>query len=371
MSFAALARYLTVPLQAAPLLLIAIFSILLSFSTRGGLFGLPLALIVLSWFFKYAFALLDAVTDGAKEPPVLSIEMINPVSEQRSLALLIIVVGIFFASDAASYWFGPMLGALLGLAIVFVLPAIIAVQGATGSLLQSLNLQRCLRLIGRLGNDYVLIIACAGVLLTASVLVMRAGWLPLFVRLAVGMYAWLAFFAVIGGVLFERRLDIGLDAAHAVERSDARAAAELDQQRSRLLDRIYAEWRGGSHITACNTVTELLRESATPAMELQWLYEKTRDWPDVRLASQLAQAWLPYLLEAKQTGRVLEVLKERLTKDANFRPATSQQVLRCVRLARDGGERRIARQLLQDFAVRFPDDSLRAMADELLTELER
>jgi len=370
MSFAALTRYLLVPLQTAPLLLIAIFSVLLSFSTGGGLLGLPLALIVLSWFFKYAFALLDSVTDGAKEPPVLSAEMINPVSEQRSLVLLIIVVGIFFASDAATYWFGPLFGAFLGIAIVFVLPAIVAVQGATGSLLQSLNLHRCLRLIGRLGNDYVLIIACAGVLLVVAVIAMRMSWLPLFLRLAVAMYAWLALFAVIGGVLFERRLDIGLEAAHSPERVDAKEATELNQQRNRLLDRIYAEWRGGSHITACNTVTELLRQSNEPGQELQWLYEKTREWPDVRLASQLAQAWIPYLFEAKQPGRVLDVLKERLAKDANFRPATSQQVLRSARLARDGGERRIARQLLHDFAVRFPNDSLRAVAEDLRSELE-
>jgi hypothetical protein len=371
MNVAALSRYLALPLKTAPLLLIAIFSLLLSFAARAGLFGLPLTLILMSWFFKYAFALLDRTTDGALEPPVLSIEMINPVSEQRSLVLLIVIIGIFFVSDAASYWFGPLLGALLAFAIVFVLPAIIGVQGATGSLLQSLNLHRCLRLIGRLGRDYALIVICAAALLGIAFVLARIESLPLIARLAFSMYAWLAMFAVIGGVLFERRLDIGLDAAHSLERIDAKQAADVERERDRLMDRIYAEWRGGSHITACMTVTELLRHSSAPGDELEWLYAKTSKWPDPRLPNQLAQAWLPYLLAAKRNGRVLEVLKERLGADTSFRPATSQQVLRCVRLARDGGERNVARTLLDDFAERYPNDTLQVVAEDLRSQLER
>jgi hypothetical protein len=138
-----------------------------------------------------------------------------------------------------------------------------------------------------------------------------------------------------------------------------------------VIDRIYAEWRGGSHITACNTITELLRNSAAPDEELAWLYARTAGWPDQRLSSQLAQAWLPHLLAAKHNGRALELLKERLAADPTFRPATSTDVLRCARLARDGGERKTARLLLQGFTERFPGDALQPAAAELAHELER
>lgn len=371
MTLAALKKYLLLPLSIAPLMLIVIFSLLLGFATRGGLLGLPLALIVLSWFFKYAFVLLDHTVDGAKEPPVLSVEMINPANEQRSLILLIMVTGIFFASDAATYWFGPILGVLLGLVLVGILPAIIGVQGVTGSLLQSLNVHRCVRLIAHLGRDYVLIIASATVLLTAATAIASIDAMPLLLRIAFAMYAWLVLFALIGGVLFERRLDIGLEAAYSPERYDDKAGRELDRERDRQIDLIYAEWRGGAHINACKTINELLTKSRAPADELEWLYAKTAAWPDPRLPNQLAQAWLPYLLEAKRNGRVLEVLKERLGFDATFRPATSNELLRCARLARDGGERRTARLLLQGFATAFPDDPLQKVAAELSEELER
>jgi hypothetical protein len=362
---------LAMPLKTAPLMLIAIFSVMLVFASRAGLFGLPLSLILMSWFFKYAFVLLDHATDGVEEPPVLSVEMINPASEQRSLVLLILVVGLFFVSNAATYWFGPALGALLGITLVLILPAIVGVQGATGSLLQSLNLHRCVRLIARLGRDYVLLIASAAALLTVAVVIARTSSIPLLARLAFDMYAWLALFALIGRVLFERRLDIGLDAAVSPERLDESASAESDRERDRVIDRIYAEWRGGAQMSACKTITDLLQQSATPGEELEWLYAKTAAWPDVRLPNQLAQAWLPYLFEAKRHGRVLEVLKERLAADPAFRPQTSTDLLRCVRLARDGGERKTARALLQGFAERYPNDSLQSVAADLTSQLER
>jgi hypothetical protein len=185
------------------------------------------------------------------------------------------------------------------------------------------------------------------------------------------MYAWLALFALIGGVLFERRLDIGLDAAYSLERIDAKAAAEIDHERDRIIDRLYAEWRGGAHINACRTITQLLAQSKSPSDELEWLYAKTAAWPDTRLPNQIAQAWLPLLLESKRHGRVLEVLGERLNADPRFRPRTSNELLRCVRLACEGGERKTARALLQGFDEHFPNDPLHQVARTLSSQLQR
>ena len=101
------------------------------------------------------------------------------------------------------------------------------------------------------------------------------------------------------------------------------------------------------------------------------MYEKSATWPDPRLANQLVQAWLPALFEAKRNGRVLEVIKQRLSVDPTFRPATSNELLRCVRLARDGGERRVARELLTNFERHYPSDALLPIARELDQQLER
>src|SRR5262245_3959407 len=73
MQASAVLRYLALPLRGAAAVLIAVFALLLLVAIKARWLGIPLALLLLSWFFKYAFVLLDHVTDGAIEPPVLSI----------------------------------------------------------------------------------------------------------------------------------------------------------------------------------------------------------------------------------------------------------------------------------------------------------
>jgi hypothetical protein len=82
MGAAAIFRYLAVPLRTAPLLLIGTFSVLLMVALKAGFLGIPLGLILLSWFSKYSFILMDHAAEGAAEPPVLSIEMVNLLSER-------------------------------------------------------------------------------------------------------------------------------------------------------------------------------------------------------------------------------------------------------------------------------------------------
>ena len=79
-------RYLLFPLRGAALVLVVSFTLGQVLAVRAGLLGIPLAVILVSWFFKYCFVLLDAIVAGEEEPPVLSAEMVNPVSEQRPLA---------------------------------------------------------------------------------------------------------------------------------------------------------------------------------------------------------------------------------------------------------------------------------------------
>ena len=91
-------RYLALPLRSASFVLVAIFSVLIAFAASGGVLGIPLAAIISSWFLKYAFALLDRVADGETEPPVLSYEMVHPLSEQRPLATAALLYGIYIGT---------------------------------------------------------------------------------------------------------------------------------------------------------------------------------------------------------------------------------------------------------------------------------
>ena len=378
MGATAILRYLAIPLRTAPLLLIGTFSVLLLVATKAGFFGIPLGLILLSWFSKYSFVLMDHLADGVVEPPVLSIEMVNPLTEQRPMILLLMTIGLFYASDAASYWVGERGALVLMIAVGAILPAVVAVQGATGTVVQSLNPRRVLGLIARLRGDYVLIlgfIALVGLLARFVVESSIGDALPLVVRIVLLLYAGLAMFSLIGGVLFERRLDIGLEDVHTPQSVDKSVDTSEDDApdervRDREIDRIYAEWRGGAHANAWKTVLAIVGESADQMAELRWLYQRAAQWPDGRLADRLARELLPRLLAQRSTGEALDLVRERLKKDARFRLASSADLLTLVHLARTAGDRATARLLLHDFSKLYPGDPAQAVVDRLNTQLQ-
>jgi hypothetical protein len=375
MGAAAIIRYLAMPLRTAPLLLIGTFSILLIVAARAGIVGIPLGLILLSWFSKYSFVLMDRLAAGVVEPPVLSTEMVNPLDEQRPMILLLMAIGLFHATDSASYWIGKQGALVLMFAVGALLPAVIAVQGATGTVVQSLNPRRVLGLIVRLRGDYLLILGFIVLVWLFSRFVVTSAigdMLPLMLRIALLMYAWLAIFSLIGGVLFERRFDIGLDDVNTPESLDTGAGDDTPDERvrDREMDRIYAEWRGGAHANAWQTVMSLVDKSGDQIAELRWLYQRAAQWPDGRLADRLARELLPRLLAKRIAGEALDLVRERLKKNARFRPAGSADLLTLVQLSRTAGDRATARLLLQDFSTLYPGDPAQALVDRLNTQLQ-
>src|SRR5215211_2525929 len=187
MGAVAIFRYLAVPARTAPLLLIGTFSVLLVVALKAGFLGIPLGIIMLSWFSKYSFVLMDHVAEGAAEPPVLSIEMVNPLSEQRPMILVLMVIGLFYAANAARHWVGAQGASVLLFAVGAVLPAVVAVQGATNTVVQSLNPRRVLGLIVRLRGDYLVILGFIALVWLFARFVLESsigGELPLVVQIA-------------------------------------------------------------------------------------------------------------------------------------------------------------------------------------------
>ncbi len=185
------------------------------------------------------------------------------------------------------------------------------------------------------------------------------------------MYLWLATFACIGGTIYEHRLELGIEFAETPERKAARVSAEVERQRDKIWDRIFAQVRNGALLDARESVRKLTAESPQPIDECRWLYIRASIWADQRLANYLAQLTLPYLLDTGDTGEALCMVRERLTATEDFRPGTSGQVLRLARLARDAGDRNTARRLLVDFDRHYAKDELRTAAAQLQAELSR
>ena len=65
-------RYLLYPFRSAAVILVITFTLGWVVVLQARLTGILLGLVLLSWFFKYCFILLDGLIAGAKEPPAMS-----------------------------------------------------------------------------------------------------------------------------------------------------------------------------------------------------------------------------------------------------------------------------------------------------------
>jgi hypothetical protein len=381
MQAAEILKYLLIPLRGASLVLIVGFSVLLLIAASGGLLGLPLALLTISWFFKYGFALLDHVADGVNEAPVLSYEMVNPVNESRPLGLAIVVCVYGFLTELLGYWFGAEVTGALRVLGLLLLPAIIMTQAAS-SFWESLNPIVLLQIVVRVPGSYALILSVLiGFWWLASALVtwMPSAELPLSVhiplpeslRIFIVMYAWLASFAMIGGVLYVRRRELGFEPVHSPEREAEKAERDRQREFDQLIDRIFAEWRGGAYGNAWRTIESHLQQSGRPSEALRALFARAVQWPDGRLAYRLAQELVPQLLAARRTGDALDIVRSQLRVDARFKPIASADTIKLIELARDGGDRQTARMLLAGFADKYEDEVARRIAAQLAQQLER
>jgi hypothetical protein len=116
---------------------IIVFALLLTVAAKAGLFGLPLAFILTSWFFKYAYILFDHTVWGFDEPPGLDIQMLNPLNEARPLSQLVILGLIYGAVKFAGTTWSPAAKILLAATAALLLPASVAILGLERNILKA------------------------------------------------------------------------------------------------------------------------------------------------------------------------------------------------------------------------------------------
>ena len=334
-------RHLRRMLDPAILLLIAAISIGLALAARAGLFGLPLALILVSWFFKYCYALLDDVAFGAVEPPVLSIEMVNPVA-QRPTGQLVIVL----AAYAATLWTdGWMEGALIAFCALSA-PASIAILGASGNFMQAVNPLAWLTVMRALGRYYLLLllIAAAAVLIvvwtaTSSV------WLA--AKLAIVQFVILGAFNAIGATLYECRDRLDLEVLRSPERSAERAQTERVRLCARMLDEVYADARVHKYAAMEATAARWLDSASREELRREALHILTTvaAWNDARALAAMAALCIIRLYDARLIREALEAWELTLNHDPAFRLTPPEKAAALAELSTLAGKRALARKI--------------------------
>jgi hypothetical protein len=366
----ALIRHALRPARGGAGVVVLVFAVLLSLAAgSGSLVGLPAALILTSWFFKYAYILFDHTSRGFDEPPVLDIQMMNPLDEQRPAAQLVIL-GLIAAAVIATRMNIGLLPAMVlaGVAGVF-LPASVAILGLEGHLLRAANPVAWVRMMWGLGPLYGWVLL---LIVIESLFVALLGRLDLWlsVRIAAGMFFVLSLFSLLGGSCYERRHELGLETWVSPERTADKEKAQALRDAQTRVTEAYGLMRAGSHVECWETLQRWLNSRGNTVADYHWLCERLVSWGDPRYVTRMTEEYVARLLALKRTGEALDVVTERLRADPAFRPKSAADTLSLAQLAaRGGGAPRVARQLLSDFSARFAGDPRVMVAESLARHL--
>ena len=335
---------------------VVVFAFLLFMAAKASLVGIPLALLVISWFFKYAYILFDHTVRGFDEPPTLDIQMMNPIDEQRPLAQVVILGIISYAVYQTYDHFGP--GAAVGLAIacLFFLPASVAILGLESNILKAAYPVYWFNLVRGLGILYgAVLLVIVAYALGLRLLWAFDLWLP--VEVVIGMFAVLSVFSFLGGALYERRHELNLETWVSPERTATLENQQTQRENDKVVHEAYGLMRADSHIKSFQMLEDWLKSHGNTPEDYRWLCERTLSWDDPRYVTRLSEELVARLLTLKRTGEALDVVTQRLDLDPKFRPKSAADTLAIAQLAaRGGGAPRLARILLSDFAARFAGD---------------
>jgi hypothetical protein len=351
-----LLHHLFRPARGGAAAVVVVFAFLLFMAAQARLVGIPLALLVISWFFKYAYILFDHTVRGFDEPPTLDIQMMNPIDEQRPLGQVVILGLIGYAVYLTYDHFGTAAGIGLAAVCLFFLPASVAILGLESNILKAAFPWYWFSLVRGLGILYgavllVILVYAVGLrLLWAFDL-----WLPL--EVVIGMFAVLSVFSFLGGALYERRHELNIETWVSPERTAALEEQQTRRENDKHVHEAYGLMRAGSHVKSFQMLEDWLKSRGNTPEDYRWLCERTMSWDDPRYVTRLTEELIARLLTLKRTGEALDVVDQRLNLDPTFRPKSAADTLSIAQLAaRGGGASRLARTLLSDFAERFAGD---------------
>lgn len=273
-----LARAFAMPWNATSLIFVALSSLLLAvIETHGP--TMPISLIgtffLASWFFNYAFEMLEHAANGGTGAPIASVETLSPFNWRP------------LVTAAICFWLA-LLGSQLGttgeviiVLLLLVQPAFIATLGMGDGLLQAVNPYSLWRVIAGMGTYYLLVLGVIGLFIALAITLREAALWPLerYALLEIGI---LTVFALLGTCVFLRRIEIGfqprLSPERAIERDDREHLRQLDE----ILDEAYGQARLKYYEHAASVIKRWLSDSgeiATPD-DVKLILERVRGWGD-------------------------------------------------------------------------------------------
>jgi hypothetical protein len=307
-------RVLLVPFHPTVLVMVAVFSVLLTLFGSAGFYGLFAQLFLHIWIFKYCYVLIEHLADGATDPPVMDTDMLSPFETRPWIQ-----GALMFGGGMLCISIGGTAGMALAVVLLLLLPASIAVLGFGEPAYQAVNPLTLYRVIRGLGIYYVLLLLA--MVFYGGLLVLLAR-LPLWsiVDQAAGLIAEISIFALIGGFLYLRRKQLGFEPSRSPERAAARAENERVKLRARMIDDVFQLVRLGKHVDATKPLARWLDEvdSAHVSKDACYVAEQALRWDSVAALNPLGSTLIRHLMRCGRPDAALAVFEILRARSPNL-----------------------------------------------------
>jgi hypothetical protein len=353
-----LLRAMAFPLHMSSVLFIAMSSLILALITRGQGAAIFMSILpiymMMVWLTQFAFTMIDDVANGRREAATATAEMLSPFGDPRCWVhpALAAIIALFL------FWQPQIPPAPVLLVAWLLFPASIGAIAVSSRVLDALNPVAMWQVMRGLGPYYVLLLVAT---LFAGLLLVWIAQSDLWsvAKFALAELTLLEVYALIGGTLHQRRLELGFEPISNPERELEAAETERELRRQKVFDDVYRKLRVRETPKAIAAAREWF--DALPNIELQRdvaaLLEASRSWSEPKAFGNFAQGLITHLLSARQPGLALATAEEATRQASTFAPTLEADAVALARYAQQTGRKGVARALLQNFVAKAKDQA--------------
>jgi hypothetical protein len=342
-------RVLQVPFHVTNLILVGIFSALLSLFLSIGYYGWFPAMFLLIWVFKYCYVLIERIADGASEPPVMEPDMLSPLEIRPWVQGILLFGGAWLC-----YSIGGKAGVALGVLLLALLPASIAVLGFGEHAWQAVNPLTLFRVIRGLGSLYAALLAALLVCVGIFWLMERIElWSVL--EIAIKLWCLVAYFCFVGACLYLRRKQLGFEPSRSPERTAAREEMERVKLRARMVDDVFQLVRIGKHVDATGPLALWLRDTDAEhvSKDSYFVAEQALRWDSPLALNTIGSTLIRHLMRYGRPDAALAVF-EILRKKAPFTMDSVADLRALAEFAEAQGREELAQSMRLETPVIHP-----------------
>lgn len=353
-------KFFLYPASPGPL----VYILALSLVSAAGLLIikiLPPAIILVEFvvwaaFLKYAFVVLEHTSYGHLTPPSAMGELSHS-EHNRPYKQIGVILLIGIAAGAGEAAFGPIAGRILAVFLQIVLPASIMLIAVNDNFFQALNPIAIAFIIAKIGWPYL---AMCFFLLTISG---GSDWLIYFLAPRVSpwllypmihfisMYFALIMYNMMGYVLYQNHQALGLEVA--VDFADSAESGGGKDGLDPLSRELNALLGDGDTEGAIDLLRGRLRQD-WDSNDLHDRYHKLLVLAGKKEAVSHGREYIGKLVAEKKLGRAVDIYRDCLQVEPEFRPMEASQVYLLAATARDLRQFKLALAIMKQFDKRYP-----------------